>query len=92
MATQRQTQAARRTVRHAQAGARRRRSPANLPESTGRELGRQGARARGRSGRPGRSLEDRTREQIYAVARREGVAGRSKMAKRDLIDAIRRAR
>jgi len=37
-------------------------------------------------------LEDRNREQLYELARQHGIAGRSKMGKWDLIEAIRKAR
>lgn len=92
MATQRQIRAARANVRRAQAGARRQRTLSNLPDSTRRELGRQGARARRRGGRPGHSLEDRTRQQLYELAKERDIDGRSKMGKSDLIDALRASR
>jgi hypothetical protein len=60
MATPKQTQAARRNVDNAQRAARRKRTIANLPEATRRELGRQAARGRGR--RAGHRLEDRNRQ------------------------------
>jgi hypothetical protein len=92
MATRKQVRAAKRNVKKAVAGARRKRTIANLPESTRRDLGRQAAAARRRGGAPGRALEDRTRQQLYDVAKRKGIAGRSRMGKWDLIDAIRKAR
>ncbi len=89
MATSKQTQAARRNVKKAQSAAKRKRTIANLPKSTRRELGKQAARGRQRGGEAGRALEDRNREQLYEVAKRENIPGRSKMGKWDLIDAIR---
>ena len=91
MATKRQVQAAKRNVKKAQAGARKKRTIANLPASTRRELGKQAARGRARAGQAGHRLEDRNREQLYEVAKRKNIAGRSKMGKWDLIKAIRRA-
>lgn len=91
MASSRQRQAAKRNVRKAQATAKKNRTIANLPKSTRRELGKQAARGRAREGRAGRALEDRNREQLYEVAKRKGIRGRSKMGKWDLIRAIRRA-
>ena len=44
------------------------------------------------SGQAGRNLEDRNREQIYEVAKRLDIPGRSKMGKWDLIEAIRKRR
>jgi len=40
-------------------------------------------------GRAGRSLEDRTREQLYVLAEKRNIRGRSKMGKWDLIRALR---
>jgi hypothetical protein len=91
MATRKQVAAARRNVKKAQAGAKRKRTIAKLPKSTRRGLGQQAAKARARGGAAGRALEDRNREQIYEVAKRKGIPGRSKMGKWDLIKAIRKA-
>jgi hypothetical protein len=92
MATKKQTEAAKRNVKKAQAAAKRKRTIANLPKSTRRELGKQAARGRQRGGEPGRRLEDRNREQLYELAKRHDIPGRSKMGKWDLIEAIRKAR
>ena len=89
MATQKQVQAAKRNVRKAQSAAKRKRTIANLPASTRRDLGKQAARG-ARGGSPGRALEDRNREQLYELAKQRGIAGRSKMGKWELIDALRR--
>jgi hypothetical protein len=89
MATRKQTQAARRNVKSAQSAARRKRTIANLPEATRRDLGKQGAKARRRGGKAGRALEDRTREQLYDLAQKRNIRGRSKMGKWDLIRALR---
>lgn len=89
MATQKQVRAARQKVDKAQAAARRKRSIAHLPESTRRDLGKQAAKARQRGGKPGRRLEDRTREQLYELAKKRSIRGRSRMGKWDLIRALR---
>jgi hypothetical protein len=89
MATHKQTQAAKRNVKKAQAAARRKRTIAHLPKSTRRGLSQQAAKSRARGGAAGHALEDRNREQIYEVAQRMGIPGRSKMGKWELIDAIR---
>jgi hypothetical protein len=91
MATRRQTQAAKRNIRKAQKAARAKKTITKLPAQTRRDLGRQAAKARQRGGRPGHALEDRTRQEIYAVAKKKGISGRSKMGKWDLIRAIRKA-
>jgi hypothetical protein len=91
MATKRQTQAARRNVKKAQTAATRKRTIAHLPKSTRRDLGLQAARGRARRGQAGRALEDRNRQQIYEVAKKKNIPGRSRMGKWELIEAIRRA-
>lgn len=91
MATAKQVRAARRKVKKAQTAARRKRTIARLPKSTRRELGKQAARGRQRGGRPGRALEDRNRQQLYELARKRGIPGRSRMGKWDLIRALRKA-
>jgi hypothetical protein len=91
MATQKQVQAAKRNIGKAQQGARSKRTLANLPAETRRDMGRQAAKARSRGGQAGHGYEDRTREQLYEVAKQRGIAGRSKMGKWQLIDALRRS-
>jgi hypothetical protein len=91
MATTKQTAAARKNIKRAQRAARQKRTIASLPKSTRRELGKQAARGRQRGGRAGARLEDRNRQQLYEVAKRKGVPGRSRMGKWDLIKAIRKA-
>ena len=91
MATSSQTSAARRNIKKAQQAARKKRTIAKLPKSTRRELGKQAARGRRRGGQAGPALEDRNRQQLYQVAKRKGIPGRSRMGKWDLIEAIRKA-
>jgi transcription initiation factor TFIIIB Brf1 subunit/transcription initiation factor TFIIB len=91
MATRRQIRAAKQNIQKAQRAARRKKTITKLPQSVRRDLGRQAAKARERGGRPGRDLEDRTRQDLYKVAKRKGIPGRSKMGKWDLIKAIRQA-
>jgi len=92
MATTKQRQAAKRNIRKAQTAARKQRTLAKLPAATRHDLGVQAAKARARGGKAGHALEDRTRPQLYETAKKLGIAGRSKMGKWDLIDAIRKAR
>jgi hypothetical protein len=92
VATKRQTQAAKHNVKKAQAAAKRKRTIANLPKATRRELGKQAAKGRQRGGRAGHALEDRNREQLYELAKKHDIRGRSKMGKWELIEAIRKAR
>jgi len=89
MATRKQVQAAKRNVKSAQRTATKQRTIANLPAGTRRELGKQAARGRARGGRAGHALEDRNREQLYELAKKREIRGRSKMGKWELIDALR---
>jgi hypothetical protein len=91
MATKKQTEAARRNVKKAQRTATAKRTIANLPESTRRDLGRQAAKSRQRGGTPGHKLEDRTREDLYRLAQKRGIPGRSKLGKWELIEALRKS-
>ena len=91
MATTKQVQAAKRNIRQAQRVAKAKRTITRLPPAVRRDLGRQAAKARQRGGKPGHDYEDRTRQELYRVARQKGIAGRSKMGKWDLIRALRRA-
>ena len=89
MATRKQTQAAKRNVKKAASAAKRKRTIANLPKAVRKDMSRNAAAARKRGGKPGRSLEDRTRQQLYETAKKRNIPGRSKMGKRELIDALR---
>jgi hypothetical protein len=92
MATKKQTQAAKRNIQKAQAAAKRKRTIANLPKSTRRGLQAEARKGARRGGEAGHALEERNRQQLYEIAKKEGIPGRSKMGKWDLIDAIRKAR
>ena len=89
MATRKQTQAAWRNIGSAERAARSKRTIANLPAETRRDMGRQAAKARQRGGAAGRSYEDRTRQQLYEVAKQRNIRGRSSMGKWELITALR---
>jgi hypothetical protein len=91
MATRRQTQAARRNIQKAQRAARAKKTITKLPKAVRSDLSRQAAKSRQRGGRPGRRLEDRTRQDLYEVAKRKNIPGRSRMGKWDLIQALRKA-
>lgn len=91
MATRKQVQAARRNIKSAQSAAKRKRTIANLPAATRSDLGKQAAKGRARGGQAGHALEDRNRDQLYELAKKKGIPGRSKMGKWDLIDALRKA-
>jgi hypothetical protein len=91
MATAKQIQAAKRNVQKAQQAATRKRTIAHLPESTRRSLTEQARRGRARGGKPGQALEDRNRQQLYDLAKKKDIPGRSKMGKWELIRALRKA-
>ncbi len=91
MATTKQVRAAKHNVKKAQAAAKKRRTIANLPKNTRRALGQQGAAGRTRHGRAGARLEDRNRQQLYELAKKRGIPGRSKMGRDDLIRALKKA-
>ena len=91
MATRKQVRAAKRNITSAQRAARRKRTIASLPKATRRELGKQAARGRQRGGKAGARLEDRNRTQLYDMAKKKDIPGRSSMGKWDLIKAIRKA-
>jgi hypothetical protein len=91
MASTKQVQAARKNVKKAVAAAKQKRTIAHLPAATRQDLGRQASKARQRGGRAGHAYEDRTRQELYEVAKKKNIPGRSKMGKWDLIDAIRKA-
>jgi hypothetical protein len=92
MASTKQRQAAKRNVQKAQSAAKSKRTLANLPKRTRRGLQEQARKGRERGGQAGHKLEDRNRGQLYDIARKEGIPGRSRMGKWELIDAIRKAR
>lgn len=91
MATKKQTQAAKRNIKKAQKAARQKKTLANLPKDTRRDLGRQAAKARRRKRGEvsGQSLENRSRQELYDLAKKRIVPGRSRMGKWDLIKALR---
>jgi CHASE3 domain sensor protein len=92
MASTRQVQVAKHNIKKAQKAATRKRTIAHPPAETRRELGKQAARGRVRGGEAGHALEDRNRQQLYEIAKKQNIPGRSKMGKWDLIKAIRKAR
>ena len=92
MATQKQRQVARKNVKQAQAGARRKRTIAKLPKMTRTALGREGAKAaarkRGATKGTGTGAGAMTVTELRREAARLGIEGRSKMGKASLIRAV----
>jgi hypothetical protein len=55
-----------------------------------REEGRTPNRRTQGTGNPNTPLQERTRDELYNIARERSVKGRSTMTKRELVDALRR--
>ena len=82
MATSKQTQAARRNVKKAQRAAAGNKTIAHLPDKTRTALGKQGAAVARRKRTGGTS--PKTRAELYEIARKRDLPGRSKMGRDDL--------
>jgi hypothetical protein len=85
MATKTQTAAAKKNVKKAQDGAKKKKALANMPKATKTALGKQGAavaqRKRIGGDRP------KTRQELYEEAKRRDLQGRSKMGRDELARA-----
>jgi len=86
MATTKQRQAARRNVQKAQKGARDKKSISNMPKATRTALGKQGAAVAQRKRTGGSS--PKTRAELYEIAKKRDLAGRSKMGRDELARAL----
>lgn len=86
MATRKQTQAARKNVRKAASAARDKKSISKMPSSTRSALGKQGAAVAQRK-RTGGSAP-KTRAELYEIAKRRGLEGRSRMGRDELARAL----
>ena len=86
MATAKQVAAAKRNVKKAQRGAQAKKSISSMPKATRTALGKQGAAVaqRKRTGATG----PKTRAELYEIAKRKGVEGRSKMGRDELARAV----
>jgi len=82
MATRKQTQAAKRNVKKAQKAAADHKTIAHLPADTKSALGKQGASVAQRKRTGGAS--PRTRAELYEIARKRDLPGRSKMSRDEL--------
>jgi hypothetical protein len=92
MATRKQRETARKNVKQAQAGARKKRTIANLSSDTRSALGREGAKAaarkRGATKGTGTGAGAMTVDELRREAARLEIDGRSKMGKAQLIRAV----
>src|SRR5205823_14272209 len=96
MASEKQRQAARKNVKNAQEGARKKRTISNLSDSTRSALGREGAKAaarkRGASKGTGTGAGAMTVTELRREAAKLEIEGRSKMGKAQLIRAVSQKR
>jgi hypothetical protein len=92
MATQKQRETARKNVKQAQAGARKKRTISKLSKQTRTDLGREGAKAaarkRGATKGTGTGAGAMTVTELRREAAKLGIEGRSKMGKAQLIRAV----
>jgi len=88
MATTKQRETARRNVKKAQRAAASKRTLANMPAKTKSALGRQGAAVAQRK-RTGAS-SPKTRQELYEIAKKRDLPGRSKMGRDELEKALKR--
>jgi hypothetical protein len=86
MATSKQRTAAKRNVKKAQQAAKSKRTLAHLPSSTKTALGTQGAAVAQRKRTGGSS--PKTRAELYELAKKRDLPGRSKMGRDDLAKAL----
>lgn len=86
MATKKQTRAAKKNIKKAGKAAKQQRSLAHMPKSTKTALGKQGAAVAQRK-RTG-SSEPKTRQELYDIAKKKQLDGRSKMGRDELARAL----
>jgi hypothetical protein len=86
MATSKQRTAAKRNVKKAQQAAKSKRTLAHLPSSTKTALGKQGAAVAQRKRTGGSS--PKTRAELYEIAKKRDLPGRSKMGRDELARAL----
>jgi hypothetical protein len=86
MATQKQVSAAKKNVKKAVAGAKKKKSISSMSAKQKTALGKQGAAVaqRKRSG----GSEPKTRAELYEMAKKKGIEGRSKMGRDELAKAL----
>ena len=86
MATSKQTQAARRNIKKAATAAKEKRTLAHLPRKTKKALGEQASAVRKRNRRGGTA--PKTRAELYEIAKKRNLPGRSKMGRDELANAL----
>jgi hypothetical protein len=86
MATAKPTETAKRNIKQAQSAAKSKRTLAHLSRSTKTALGKQGAAVAQRNRTGGSS--PKTRAELYEIAKRRDLPGRSKMGRDELANAL----
>jgi hypothetical protein len=86
MASEKQRQAARRNVKKAASTAKQKKTLSHLPRKTKTALGQQASAVRQRNQRGGSS--PKTRAELYEIAKRKNLPGRSKMGRDELARAL----
>jgi hypothetical protein len=86
MATERQRRSAEKNVKRAISAAKRKRTISHMPKSTRTALGKQGAAVAQRKRRGASS--PKTRAELYEIAKRKDIPGRSKMGRDELARAV----
>ena len=86
MASEKQTQAARRNIKKAATAAKKKRTLAHLPKKTKTALGKQAAAVRQRNRRGGTA--PKTKAELYEIAKKRDLPGRSKMGRDELAEAL----
>jgi hypothetical protein len=86
MASAQQTAAARKNVKKAQKAAKSKHTISNMPKSTRTALGKQGAAVAQRKRTGAKS--PKTRQELYEIAKRRDLSGRSKMGRDELARAL----
>lgn len=86
MATDKQRQAAKKNVKKAVRAAKKQKTISKMPKATRTALGKQGAAVAQRKRTGGDS--PKTRAELYEIARKRGLAGRSKMGRAELARAL----
>jgi len=84
--TEAQRAAARRNIKKAAGAAKRKRTLANMPKKTKTALGKQAAAVRRRNASGGSS--PKTRSELYEIAKKRNLPGRSKMGRDELARAL----
>jgi hypothetical protein len=86
MATQKQREAAKRNIKKAASTAKEKRTLAHLPRKTKTALGQQASAVRQRNQRGGST--PKTRAELYEIAKKRNLPGRSKMGRDELARAL----